>query len=91
MTTATTDTVNPTTVAEGETLATAAAGVAGVASGNPEIVPLTIAAEALVNAIMNIQQASTAKGTMSTAELDAQWAANSKALGIALKEFISAK
>ena len=90
MTTETTNTVNPTAVAEGETLATAAAGVAGVASGNPEIVPLTIAAEALVNAIMNIQQASAAKGTMSTAELDAQWAANSKALGIALKEFIAA-
>ena len=53
--------------------------------------PLTIAAEALVNAIMNIQQASTAKGAMSKAELDAQWAANSKALGIALKEFIAAK
>lgn len=80
-----------TTVASGEALATTAATVAGVATGNPEIVPLTVAAEALINAIMNIQQASTAKGTMTTAELDAQWTANAKALGAALAAFKAAK
>jgi len=80
-----------TTVASGEALATTAATVAGVATGNPEIVPLTVAAEALLNAVMNIQQASTAKGTMTTAELDAQWTANAKAVGVALAAFKAAK
>lgn len=80
-----------TTVASGEALATSAATVAGVATGNPEIVPLTVAAEALVNAIMSIQQASTAKGTMTTAELDSQWTANAKAMGVALAAFKATK
>ena len=79
------------TVAAGEAIATTAASVAGIATGNPEIVPLTVAAEALVNAIMNIQQASAAKGALTQAQLDAQWTANAAALGIALKQFIAAK
>lgn len=79
-----------TTIATGETIATTAAGIAGVATGNPEIVPLTLAAEALLNAIMNIQQAASAKGTLTTAELDTQWTANAKALGLALKAYNAA-
>lgn len=80
-----------TTVAAGEAIATTAASVAGLATGNPEIVPLTVAAEALVNAIMNIQQASSATGTMTQAQLAAQWQANATALGVALAAFKAAK
>lgn len=79
--------LNEVDIKSGEAAATSAAGIAGVVTGNPEIVPLTIAAEALFNAIMNIQQASKAKGTLSQAELDKQWIANSKAMGVALTQF----
>jgi hypothetical protein len=72
-----------------DTATTGAAVAAGV-TGNPAIMPLATVAAALAQGIFQLTQG-TATKPLTTAEIDAEWTANSKALGIALKAYLAAK
>ena len=72
-----------------DTATTGAAVAAGV-TGNPAIMPLAAVAAALAQGIFQLTQGS-ATNTLTTAQIDAEWTANAKALGIALKAYMAAQ
>jgi hypothetical protein len=72
-----------------DTATTGAAVAAGI-TGNPAIMPLATVAAALAQGIFQLTQGTPTK-TLTTAELDAEWTKNAKALGIALREYLAAK
>jgi len=71
-----------------DTATTGAAVAAGV-TGNPAIMPLAAVAAALAQGIFQLTQG-TPTTPLTTAQIDAEWTANAKALGIALKAYMAA-